>query len=312
MPEPRTLTVAPGGPPADMAPGAALAMALLSIAFGANAVAARMAMPSFGPLTMAGLRFLIGAALVAVWARLQGEPLALGGRRLRDAVLFGVVFSVQLGLFYLGLQRTLASRGSLIGNLQPFLVLLLAHFLLRGERITLRRLLGMFLGFAGILALFLDSQATTSTVRGGDFIILVAVVIWSGTTVWLKRIIDDFTSFQIALYPMAVSAVLLLAAGAAWDDPMVGDVSGRALGALGYQAVMAGVGFVAWNVMFRRYGAVAINSYLFLQPVAGVSLGALLLGEPIASHGILLGLPLVVVGIAIVNLRVEARKRAAS
>ena len=192
----------------------ALAMALLSIAFGANAVAARMAMPSFGPLTMAGLRFLIGAALVAVWARLQGEPLALGGRRLRDAVLFGVVFSVQLGLFYLGLQRTLASRGSLIGNLQPFLVLLLAHFFLRGERITLRRLVGMLLGFGGILALFLDQQATTATVRGGDLIILAAVVIWSGTTVWLKRIIDDYNSFQIAFYPMAATAVLLLAAGA--------------------------------------------------------------------------------------------------
>ena len=43
-----------------------------------------------------------------------------------------------------------------------------------------------------------------------------------------------------------------------------------------------------------------------------LTLAALLLGEPLASHGILLGLPLVVVGIAIVNLRVEARKRAAS
>ncbi|MBI5489282.1 MAG: DMT family transporter [Deltaproteobacteria bacterium] len=287
-------------------------MALLSVAFGANVVAIRIAVVSFGPLTLAGLRFLVGGLIVAAWARAAGEPLALSGARLRRALVFSVVFAVQLGLFYLGMQRTLASRGSLIGNVQPFVVLLLAHFLLPGERITVRRVVGVLLGFAGVLTLFLDQETTTAAVRSGDFIVLAAVIVWAGTTVWLKRIIDDYSSFQLSFYPMAVTAVLLLSAGVVWDQPMVGDVTGAALGALGYQAGIAGVGFVAWNAVFRRYGAVAINSFLFLQPIAGVGLGAALLGEPFASHGVLVGLPLVVLGIAIVNLGGGAANRVAT
>jgi drug/metabolite transporter (DMT)-like permease len=299
-----------GGPAAgnrELSFGAALATAVLSVAFGANAVAIRLSVVSFGPLTLGGLRFCVSALLIACSARLAGQRLGVTGIQRRRILIFSLAFTVQIALFYIGLQSTLASRATLIGNLQPFLVLLLAHFFLRDERITLRRVIGMALGFAGVSAVFAEEALTSGVPPAGDLAVLAAVVLWSGTTVYVKRIIDDYNVFQLAIYPMIVAAPCLLVGGVLWDDPMIGTLTASAIGGFAYQAlVTASVGFVAWNVLFKRHGAVALNSYLFLQPLAGVGLGALLLGEPVDSAGVLLGLPLVVLGIIIVNRRPAA------
>jgi drug/metabolite transporter (DMT)-like permease len=291
----------------DLTFRAALATAALCVAFGANAVAIRLSVVSFGPLTLGGLRFCVSALIIAAWARLAGQPLRVTGLQRRRMLVFSFAFTVQIALLYVRVNRTLASRATLIGNLQPFLVLLLAHFFLPNERITLRRVVGMTLGFAGVSALFAEEVLARSSMPAGDLAVLAAVILWSGTTVYVKRIIDDYNIFQLALYPMIVSAPFLLAGGALWDDPMIGVITLPALGGFAYQALItAGIGFVGWNVLFKRHGAVALNSYLFLQPLAGVGLGALLLGEPVDSAGVLLGLPLVVLGIVIVNRRPTA------
>jgi drug/metabolite transporter (DMT)-like permease len=295
----------------DLTFGAAVATVVLCLAFGANAPAIRLAIEGFGPLTMGGLRFSVSAVVIAAWACAAREPLRLPWPLLRRLLLLSLAFLVQISLFYLGLARTYASRGTLIGNLQPFLVLFLAHFFLEGERITLRRLLGMTLGFGGVAALFADEGSIVAELRTGDLLVLAAVVIWSGTTVFIKRVIDDYNPFQLSFYPMLVCAPAMLLAGAICDDPMIRVLSARALGGLAYQALLtASIGFVAWNTLFKRHGAVAMNSYLFLQPIAGVGLGGLLLGEPVATIGVLLGLPLVVAGIVIVNWRSRTERNA--
>ncbi len=295
----------------DLTFGAAVATAVLCLAFGANAPAVRLAVEGFGPLTMGGLRFAVGAVVITLWACVAREPLRLPWSLLRRLLLLSIAFLVQICFFYLGLARTYASRGTLIGNLQPFLVLFLAHFFLEGERITARRLLGMTLGFVGVAVVFADEASVVAQLRTGDLFVLVAVVIWSATTVVIKRIIDDYNPFQLSLYPMLVCAPAMLLGGALWDDPMIGELSARAVGGLAYQALLtASIGFVAWNSLFKRYGAVAMNSYLFLQPIAGVALGGLLLDEPVATVAVLLGLPLVVVGIVVVNWRPRTERSA--
>jgi len=68
--------------------------------------------------------------------------------------------------------------------------------------------------------------------------------------------------------------------------------------------VIASFGFVAWNNMLQKYGAVSLHSFLFIMPVSGVLLGGLVLGEPI-TFNILLALVLIVFGILVVNLNVR-------
>ena len=81
-------------------------------------------------------------------------------------------------------------------------------------------------------------------------------------------------------------------------------------GALLYQSlVTASFGFVAWNTMLKKYGAVSINSFVFIMPIAGVALGGLVLGEPISSK-ILLALAFIVFGIMVVQWQVKKEEPA--
>lgn len=283
-----------------------LAMAGLCVLFGANSVAIKISLTGLGPFTAAGVRFTIAAAAIALWARITRRPFKVSGRQGLHLVVLSVIFLVQLSLFYHGLSLTYASRGILIVNFQPFVVLLLAHFFIANDPITKKKITGLVLGFSGVLCVLLDTGAMDAGLRTGDAIVLAATILWGVNTVYTKRIISGFRAFHVVLYPMVFSAPFFLLAGALWDPVPVGDVSLVVAAALFYQSIVtAAFGFVAWSFFLKIYGAVTTQSFTFIMPISGVLLGGLVLGEPLTGN-ILVALAMIGTGIAVVNFR---RKR---
>lgn len=282
---------------------AAVFSSVLCIIFGSNAVAIKISLSGLGAFTTAGLRFAMAALAIYLWARLTGRPFGLRKGQMRQILVVSVLFTVQLSFLYLGLTKTNASRSTLLMNLQPFFVLVLAHFFVPGDRMTKKKSLGLLLGFSGMASVFLGKEGVTADVQIGDFLILITAFLWACTAVYMKRVIHAFQSFQITLYPMVFSVPFFFLGALLWDDAMVSHVDSEVLGALFYQGLItASFGFLAWNHMLQKYGAVSLHSFIFLMPVAGVMLGCVLLGEPI-THSIVLALILIVLGIVVVNLK---------
>ena len=279
---------------------AAVFTALVCVLFGSNPVAIKFSLTGLGPFTTAGLRFAMAAVAVSVWARVTGRDFALKPGQLRQLMVISILFSTQLSMFYLGLSHTTASRGTLIANFQPFLTLLFAHFFLPDERMTLRRVLGMSLGFIGVAVLFLDKQTAGANVRLGDICIFMAVVLWAANAVYTKRIISEFQPFHLVVYPMLMALPVFWLNAWFWDGRMFGTIAPQVVGSILYQGlVTASFGFVAWNSLLKRYGTVTLHSFLFIMPVSGVTLAAWLLGDPISAH-ILISMLFISVGIVVV------------
>lgn len=275
---------------------------LLTIIFGGNAVAIKLALTGMGPLTTAGLRFTLAAAAIACWARLTGRSFRIHPGQVVQLLIVSIAFTFQLSLFYLGLERTHASRGVLISNLLPFFVLFLSHRFIPGERITWKKMIGIVLGFSGVAIMFAGSRGETGTLYNGDLIILVAVMIWSCNVVYTKRIIADYLPFHLVLYPMLFSVPIFLAAGFLWDGQMVFDLNPIVIGAYAYQSlVSAAFGFVAWSTMLKRYGASTLHSFVFIMPIAGVVFSGLVLGEPITPN-LIITMLLIAAGILMVHV----------
>jgi drug/metabolite transporter (DMT)-like permease len=273
----------------------------LCVIFGSNTVAVKVTFWGLGVFTTAALRFCVAAIAIFVWARLTGRSIVLKKGQIRQVLIFSALFTVQLSLFYLGLSKSNASRGALLANLLPFFILFLAHFFIPGERITRRKFFGILLGFTGVVFMFLDEQAVQAGFFTGDLIILGAVTVWSCATVYLKRIISAFPPFQVVLYSTMFSVPLFFLGALIWDHTMVFQLNAPVIGALLYQSlVSASFGFISWNTMLKKYGAVALHSFVFIMPIAGVTLGGLLLGEPI-NVKILLALAFIVSGIFVVH-----------
>jgi drug/metabolite transporter (DMT)-like permease len=271
--------------------------------FGANAVAIKISLSGLGVFTTAGLRFSMASAAIFFWARITGRSFKIKSGQVRQLLIISMVFTVQLSLFYLGLSKTNASRGTLMVNLQPFFTLFLAHFFIPGDRITKQKTLGILLGFAGVAFVFLGKKGVSTDFKVGDLTILLAAFLWSCSAVYTKRIIHAFKPFHLVLYPMIFSAPLFFLEGFFWDTAMIAHVDAKVLCSLFYQSfVTASFCFVAWLTLLQKYGAVALHSFIFFMPISGVVLGGLVLNEPITVN-IVIALFLIVSGILLVNFR---------
>jgi drug/metabolite transporter (DMT)-like permease len=286
----------------DLSIGAVLGAAFLSFLFGANVAAMKISLAGLGAFTTAAIRFAAAAAAIALWAAATGRRYSVPrAYRLQLAILC-VGFTCQLTLFYLGISKTHASRGALMANMQPFFVLLLAHLFITDDRMTVRKAVGILLGFVGVVFVFLEKTGISAEFQTGDLVILGAAFLWAGNAVYTKTIIDHFAPFHLVMYPMIFSAPIFLVQGLIWDEKMIGSLDGRIVAAVAYQSMTASFGFVAWNSMLKRHGAVALHSFIFIMPIAGVLLGGLVLHEPITGN-ILAAMGFIVAGILTIHFR---------
>ena len=286
--------------------GPAVFSIFLNVLFGANAVAVKMSLLGLGVFTTAGLRFLIAAIAISLWAALTGQSLHVDRQQAGKLFILSLFFVTQIALFYLGLNLTTASHGTLIGNLLPFVVLLLAHFYIPGDTITSRKVAGIILGFCGVLFVVLDRQGATTDIQTGDLIIFSAVMIWGMSAVYVKKIISAIHPIIVSLYPMFLAVPCFLLAGFIWDEGMVRYVDRTVSMALLYQAlVTASFGFIAWNTMIKKYGATALHSFVFIMPISGVFFGVVLLGEPLTPH-LMASIAFIAAGIIVINGRRKA------
>lgn len=275
----------------------------ICILFGGNTVAIKFALTGMGPFTAAGIRFAIAAVIIYLWAKFRQIPLKLKPGQFRQVCILGGIFVVQLSCFYQGLARTTASHGVLIGNLLPFFVLILAHIFIPGDNISPRKGIGITLGFIGVLFLLLDDQDLTLGMRNGDFIVLFAVMLWSSSAVFVKRIIAEYDPVQITFYPMALGTPFFFIAACFLDSRMVVKIDDTILAALFYQSfVSASFGFIAWNSLLQRFGATILHSFVFIMPLAGVMFSVLFLKETVTSY-LAISLGFIVTGVVVVNLR---------
>jgi drug/metabolite transporter (DMT)-like permease len=280
----------------------ALFTAFICILFGSNAVAIKMTFEGVGIFTTAGLRFGMASIAISLWAIATQKPFKINAKQFYQMLTIGVIFFVQLSLFYFGISKTNASRATLFVNLQPFFLLVLAHYFISGDQISKRKLLGILAGFLGVAFAFLENKGVAGDFQTGDLIVLVAAFIWACNGVYTKKIIANFEPFHMVLYPMMISTPLFFLEAYVLDSRMVFEINSKVILSLLYQAVVSGsFGFIAWIAMLKKYGAVALHSFIFIMPIAGVLLGGLVLGEPITAK-ILLSLALIVSGIFIVNL----------
>ncbi len=222
-------------------------------------------------------------------------------KQARNLLVIALLFTIQIALFYSGLSKTTASHTTLIVNLLPFIVLILAHYFIPGEPVTLKKTTGILLGFCGVLLLVFDKEGMGSDIRTGDFIILISVSLWGVNAVYIKKIIASVSPVLVTLYPMFLAAPCLLLAGYFFDEEMVKYIDLPIGLALFYQSfVTASFGYIAWNTLVREYGTSLVHSFVFIMPISGVFFGVLLLGEPM-TPSLAGSIMLIVMGIVVIN-----------
>jgi len=291
----------------DLTVKAAVFTIFICILFGGNPVAIKFSLTGIGTFTAVGIRFTIAAVVIYIWSRIKKISLKLSRKQLQQMAILSLIFIIQLSCFYTGLGKTTASHGALISNILPFIILVLAHFFIPGDTISLKKGSGIILGFTGVFFLFFDNQNLSGDLKTGDLIILAAVFLWGLSAIFVKRIISEYHAVQITIYPMVFSVPFFFFAGFLWDDQMIRMINPTIIKAMLYQSVVtASFGFIAWNSLLQKFGATVLHSFLFIMPLAGVLFGVILLDEPLTLY-LIASIVFIVAGVIIVNLRRKKR-----
>ena len=282
--------------------GAVLVSIVIHSLWGGNPVAVKFSLLAFPPLTTAFLRFAIGIACIALWARWRGVALLPEKGEWRALWIVALLFAVQIASMNVGFDRTSGAMGSVLIATNPLFAVMFAHFLVAGDRMTPVRALGLTVAMAGTsLAMLEDSDiATFDFGAAGNWIVLSSAVMLGLRLAASARFVRRIEPTKVALWQMVLS-LPLFGVGALWLEEIAWDAvgAGPIAGLLFQGVVIAGVGFTVSYHLMRRYTPSVMMSFNFVSPIAGVLFSAWLLGDRIGSL-LLAGMALIAVGLYLV------------
>lgn len=271
--------------------------------WGINQTAIKIANSGISPVLQAGLRSLLSAALVYLWARARGIELFGRDRTLWPGIVAGLMFGVEFLILYIGLSLTTASRGVVFLYLSPFVVAFGAHYFALGDRLTLAKMAGLTAAFAGLVVAMGEGLSVPGRpTLAGDLLCLLAAVIWGATTVLVRATpLKSAAPEKTLLYQLAISGIVLPPASVLLGEPGFIELSPKVLVAFAYTfIVVAFVSYIAWFWLVRNYPPTRVTAFTFLSPVFGVAAGNLVLDEPFTAS-LAVALVLVALGIYLVN-----------
>lgn len=250
---------------------------LLAALWGASFLFMRIAVPQFGPLPLMALRCAIGAAVLApllAWRGgfgvLRQRPVAFGMVGLLNSALPFVLFGFA--------TLTLSAGFSALLNATTPLWAALVAFAWFGEAPSRRQLVGLAIGFGGVLVLVSGRGAIVPGSLLAVSAALAATLSYGVSACHARRHMAGTPALALAAgSQIAATAVLAVPAALAWPEQMPDARAWLAVLALG--AACTGLAYVLYFRLLTRAGASTATAVTFLVPVFAVLWGGFFLGE---------------------------------
>ncbi len=265
---------------------------LATFSWATNMVLGRWLRDSIGPLSLAALRFLIAALVLAILLQRQPEEeRGLGEDRwwLIGMALTGVILFAPI--LYLGLRYTTAVNATLINGLGPLVTGLLASLLI-GESMSRHQLVGAAVGLAGVVILISGSPAASLEGWGnpGDLITLVAIGLWGLYSVLGRQAMRRRSALSATALSIWLGLPVLLLASLCEIGVSPIRFEWPVILAILYIGLVPTIGgFLAWNVGVQRLGPSGAMVFYNTLPLYGALLGFFFLGEPVGLAHLLGG-----------------------
>ncbi|MEO8493904.1 MAG: DMT family transporter [Planctomycetota bacterium] len=288
-------------------------LALLTVAlWGANPAAVSYSVDTLPPIAVAALRFAMAAVFMLFWCKVEGCGLWLRPGQRWPALVAGFLLFLQIATFNVGVTMSNSSHSSMMINTFVFWVVVIEHFITRADRLTARKLAGLFVAFGGVLLLLLRTEAATATASAalrdqptlaGDAILLFSGFVLAWKVIYVRYALKFVEPGKLIFWHDLISVVFFVVCSAAFEKLEFGGFTTPAIISLIYQGVfVAGICFALQALLLRRHSASQIAIFSFATPLFGVGTGILLRGDRMTPM-LIVAAVCVAIGILLVNLK---------
>jgi drug/metabolite transporter (DMT)-like permease len=279
------------------------ALATIYVVWGSTFLAIAVVVRDLPPFLSMAIRHLAAGGLLFAWLlvrRREHEP--LGFRQWRAAFVFGgALFLVGHGGLAWAQQEVPSGIAALLVGTIPLWMAILAWVLL-GERLGMRALAGLALGFGG-LALLVDPSGEEGAKPIGALVIVLGALGWAAGSVYSQRSALPKDTLLGAAMGMLAGGVLLAAFSGARGEFDEATFTTDALLATAYMVVVGSlIGFSAYVWLLKTVPASTVSTYAYVNPVIAVILGWAFNDEVITGRTLVAGAA-IVVGVALMVSR---------
>jgi len=257
------------------------------------------------PFTLVSMRLLIGAALLAAVVLIAREGLP------RDLKTYGHL--AVLGFFSVALPFMLitwaelsvdSSLAAVLTGAVPLFVIPFAALILRDERITLNKVIGILIGLVGVaIVVGFDPASLAGDELVAELALIGAAASYAVGGVYARRNVHGLRPMIPALFQVTFGLVMVGIPAILLEGPIRLDIRPEALFAVVWLGLLgSGAAYLVFFRLLGHWGATRTSLVAYLLPIWGILLGALVLAEPVDAR-LILGTALVIGGIALVNRR---------
>ena len=281
--------------------------AIAMVCWSGNWVLGRAVRADIPPIGLSFWRWTV-ASLILLPVALRGKPAEW--RALREhwklvAALGFLGAAVYQSVVYIGLHSTEATNALLLNATAPLFVIVIA-WLISGDRVNARQMLGICISFVG--AAILVSRGDLATLiqlkfNVGDLWIIGAVVIWGLYSV-LLRFKPPAISRMMLVFCISVTGMAFLAPVYIWETATIQAVhlNGQTVLSILYTGIFASVvAFIAFNETVARIGPSKAVYFLHLMPVFGAVFSFVFLGERLELYH-MIGFPVALGGVLLATM----------
>lgn len=286
-----------------------LRLIALSIVWGSVFLFVSLAVRSIPEFTLVFLRLAVAAA--GFWLLV----LATGARMPRDRKLWGaflisglITNAIPFSLITWEQTQVEGGIASVLNAMTPCFVVVLAHFLTKDEKLSLRKAVGVLVGFLGAYILM------SPDLEGGLSMRSLGQI--AGLTASFAHAIASIYGKRFRNLPPLVAATGMLTCAALWELPVALIVDrpwdmqpdSTALGAVVVLGLLTVAAYLLYYRILPSAGATNLMLATLLSPVFAHILGAAVLGEAIYATSVI-GMFVIVVGLSIMDGRLLQRLR---
>ena len=261
---------------------------------------ARIIVADASPLFALALRFLISGLIGVAIARALGQSWKLTPLQWRATLVFGICQnSLYLGLNFIAMQTIEAGLASIIASSLPLMVALIL-WLGYGERLSIIGALGLLAGFVGV-TLIMGNRLSAGVDVFGLILCVLGAMALTFATLMVRNATSGGNFLMIVGLQMLAAFATLLPASLLLETVYINS-SPIWVAAFAYTTLVPGLlATFVWFWLLNRLGATRAATFHFLNPVYGVAIAAVLLGEQLGMMDVI-GVSIVTAGILAVQL----------
>ncbi|MGZ8552644.1 MAG: DMT family transporter [Chitinophagaceae bacterium] len=280
------------------------ALGVVSFFWGTTYIAARIGVQHMPGLFVSGMRQFLSGIILVGYFLIRGHQLP--GWKVLKRISVQSIFMLCLanGLLTWSVEYISGGLAAIIAALVPLFIALFTVWLSKCSKITRRMLVGLIVGFAGVLVIFYDylAQLQNKTFVFGVVLALLSTLSWSFGTVYTSRQkppIDIL--FNVGLQMLIAGILVLIVCGITGKYINLADIGQESWLALSYLIVFGSlVAYSAFVFVIGKLPPTQVSVYAYINPIVAVVLGWLLLSEKM-NVNMIIGTLITIGGVYLVN-----------